>query len=191
MARSRLIAVLIFVLWEPVSAIAQTSSTEVTGLFTGHLGLVSGGDVRDAGMTPGISLAVVEQSGLGVEVDLSHARRFDQSRFAESGITMLTLNAIGLWSDASQTIRPFAVAGAGLLRVRGCVADCQVAVSRTDWGFDAGGGVFVLFSEAIGMRGEVRYLRYFQRHDDLPLINNGSFDFWRMSAGVTVAWPIR
>jgi hypothetical protein len=48
-----------------------------------------------------------------------------------------------------------------------------------------------MFDDATGVRGDVRYFRYLQRHDDLPLRDNGFFDYWRTSIGVTFAWPIR
>ena len=88
-------------------------------------------------------------------------------------------------------MRPFVVAGAGLLRVRTSLAFGEPVTSRTDWGFNGGGGVQWMITDAVGVRGDVRYFRYFQRHDDLPLLDNGFFDYWRTSVGLTFSWPIK
>ena len=96
-----------------------------------------------------------------------------------------------LYIQPHPLVRPYGAAGVGLLRVRASIVGEQTVVNRTDWGLDAGGGVVVMFNDAVGLRGDVRYFRYFQRHDDLPLINDGFFDFWRTSVGVTWTWPIR
>lgn len=185
MARLRLVVTLAALLWT-VDAAAQPAL--FTGLVTGHLGAASGGDVRGSGLTPGAAIGVLDGRGVGAELDLGHTRRFDDERFAESGITTLMVSA--LWMRPHPTIRPFGGAGAGLLRVRASIADGVPVANRTDWGFTAGGGVAYMFNEAFGVRGEVRYFRYFQRHADVPLRDNGFFDFWRTSVGVTYAWPI-
>lgn len=175
----------------PADVRAQTAASTFTGFATGFIGQARGGDVADPGWTLGGSVAVVESGGLGVELDVAHVREFNTARFVESGITSLMINATGVWTDADALVRPYAVGGVGLLRARACVDDCRVTVSRTDVGFDAGAGVFVLFNELIGVRADVRYFRYLQRHRDLPLTDNGFFDFWRASIGATVSWPIR
>jgi hypothetical protein len=171
----------------PSGTVAQSSI--YTGMLTPHVGVSHSGDIEDRGVTPGASLTVVEAGGIGAELDLSHARQFDDSRFTESGITALTINALGMLPDES--VRPFVVVGVGLLRVRASLEDGQSVANRTDWAFSAGGGLLYMLNEAYGIRGDVRYFRYFQRHDDLPLLDNGFFDFWRTSVGFTFAWPIR
>ena len=164
--------------------------TPITGMLSGHLGVAAGGDTDNVGLTPAASVAVIESNGWGAEIDLGHTWRFAGDAFAESGITTLMVNVIGLWT--STTIRPFGTAGVGLLRVHAALADGDAAaVNRTDWGFNAGGGVLIMLDDKVGVRGDLRYLRYFQRHPDLPMTDSGFFDFWRTSIGVTWTWPIR
>jgi opacity protein-like surface antigen len=170
---------------------AQTSTSPFTGFATAFIGLARGGDVADASWTPGASIAVLDDSGLGAEVDLSHVRDFNKTRFADSSITSLMINAIGLWADPPARVRPYVVGGVGLLRARACFPECQQTASRTNAGFDAGGGVFVIFDELIGIRGDVRYFRYLQRPEDFALTEQGFFDFWRTTIGATIRWPIR
>jgi hypothetical protein len=161
----------------------------LTGMVTGHIGAVRGGDVRGSGLTPGVSLAVIEESGLGAEIDIAHAREFDDERFEESGITSVVVNAIGMWKHP--VYKPFVLAGLGVIRARASIFEGVQVASRTDLGFDAGAGFLLLFNDTVGVRGDVRYFRYFERHSDLPVLDNGFFDFWRVSVGGTFAWPLR
>jgi opacity protein-like surface antigen len=177
---------LVCVAW---AGIVQAQSTLLTGIATAHIGAATGGDVREKGVTPGLSVAVIESNGLGAEIDLGHARQFNDDVFGESGITSLMVNAIGVWPR--WRVQPFIAAGAGLLRVRTSAPGGAVLVNRTDWGFDAGVGAVYALSDALGVRGDVRYFRYFQRHEDLPLLDNGFFDFWRASLGITFSWTLR
>lgn len=161
-------------------------SNQYTGLLTVSIGASAGGDVRSAAVTPSVSLAILDPSGIGAELDLGHARRFD-SRFSESGITSLMFNVTGGRTIFAR-FEPYFLAGVGLLRVRAC---CVVSVSRTDFAFNAGGGLLWKMSEVWGVRGDVRYLGLFEQHADLALTNTGSFDLWRSSMGVTLMWPVR
>ena len=170
------------------ASVAEAQTTAFTGFVTGQIGSAHGGDIRDGGLTLAGSMAVIEERGMGAELDLGHTRRFD-SGFAESGITTMMLNV--LYLRPHEKVRPFAGAGVGLLRVRAAIFDGQTPASRTDLGFNAGGGLLYLFNDALGVRGDMRYTRYFQRHSDLPLTDNGFFDFWRTSVGATFSWPIR
>lgn len=186
MVRHRVALALAFSLWAAAAA-AQTVGG--VGLLTGHLGAGSGGDVRVRSLTLGASLTVVENNGLGAELDLGHVRVVDAERFAESGIT--TLNVGPVWMVPHPTVRPFIALGAGLFRVRATALDGATTVNRTDWGFAAGGGVVYNVSDALAVRGDLRYHRLFDRHDDVPLLNGGFFDFWRTSIGLSLTWPLR
>jgi opacity protein-like surface antigen len=170
-----------------VAAVADAQPL-YSGMLTGHIGSARQGDVRESGTTLGASMSVIEASGIGAELDLGHTLRFDESRFTESGITTLMLNVVGYLLPVG--VRPYVGAGVGLIRTQAETA-VQPVVSRTDWGFDAGGGVLYMFNEAFGARAEARYFRNFQRQTDLPVLDNGFFDFWRVSVGATFIWPIR
>ena len=160
-----------------------------TGSITGHLGAAHGGDVGDPSLTPGGSMAVIDDNGVGVELDVAHTPDFDKLSFVDSSITSLMLNVIGMYPHPS--FRPFAIAGVGVIRTRAAVFAGQTPVSRTELGFSLGGGLQYMFNELIGVQGDMRYFRYFQRATDLPIVNSGLFEYRRISFGVTLAWPIR
>jgi opacity protein-like surface antigen len=170
------------------SAHAQ-SRFNFTGLLTGHVGVSATNDVSDRSLTPGVSMAVLDDNGVGVELDIAHAPDFDTARFTKSGITSAMLSVIAM--RPYERVRPFGLVGAGVMRVTGTALDGLASVARTEVGWNAGGGTLFMVNDAFALQGDVRYMRLFSRHDDLPLEGNGVLDFWRTSIGVTFAWPIR
>jgi hypothetical protein len=185
-ARSRVAFIALLVVGAAGSAQAQ--SFNFSGLLTGHVGVTGTNDVRDRSVTPGASMAVLDDNGIGVEVDLAHVNDFDGVAFVESGITSAMLSVIVM--PPTETVRPFAVVGAGVMRVTGTGFDAS-SFGRTEGGWSAGGGALFMFNDALGIRGDARYFRHFSRHEDVPLGGDGVLDFWRTSVGVTFAWPIR
>jgi opacity protein-like surface antigen len=85
-------------------------------------------------------------------------------------------------------IRPYVVGGVGLIRTQidgGTIA--KVSSSSNMFGWDAGGGVMGYFTDHIGLRGDVRYMRAMS---DLTTnvssidLNGNKLHFWRASIGV-------
>ena len=171
------------------AATGEAQQTTFTGTITAHAGAAHGGDVRGRPLTLGASMAVVDDRGVGAELDVAHTGDFDPVLFADSSVTSVMLNVIGMYPH--EWFQPFVNVGAGVLRLRTAIFQGQELTGRTDVAFNAGAGLQVMFDELLGVRGDVRYFRYFQHHADLPLIDGGLFDYWRTSIGVTLAWPIR
>ena len=167
---------------------ARAQSRVFTGMVTGHLGAAANGDVRDWAVAPGASMNVIDENGLGAELDLSHIGDFDTASFADSSITTAMLNFKFLYPHGR--VRPFLVAGAGVMRVRVTLFPGQSSISQTDNAWNAGGGVIYMLNEAIGLRGDVRYFRHFGRQTNLPLADNGGLEFVRSSFGVSFSWPL-
>lgn len=170
----------------PASTEAQTHIS-YAGLFTPHLGITTGDDAEDPSVTPGVSLAVVESRGWGVELDVAHATSLGDDGFDDSGLTSAMINV--LFVSPRPGVQPFGVAGAGLLRLTGVQRAPGGSDSRTDLGVMFGGGVHIPLTEAVGIRGDVRYLRFLRSHPDVPT-NGGAFGTWRLSAGVTLNFPL-
>ena len=171
------------------SAGAVHAQSLFTGLLTGHIGAAVNGDVGDATTTAGVSLAVVDISGFGAEIDVAHTGAFDKQFFADSSVTSFMVNFIGLYPD--ERFRPFVTVGAGLLRLRTSLVSGQTPVGHTKVAWDAGGGLFYMASDFFALRGDVRYFRLFERPTDLVLRDSGFFDYWRSSIGATFSWPIK
>jgi len=78
-------------------------------------------------------------------------------------------------------IRPYVLAGAGLLR-RDLDFNTLDSVSTNDFGYTLGGGVMGYFTDHVGLRGDVRYFRNF-KVDEFDLdgvdFDKGTFNFGR------------
>ena len=159
-----------------------------TGIVTGHLGASAHGDVRDWTVTPGASMAVVDENGLGVELDASYAGDFDDAQFSDSSIGTVMLNFTFVYPH--ERLRPFMTAGAGFMRVKATPLPGTTSVADTDVSWSLGGGLLYMLNEALGVRGDVRYFRQFGRQDVLPLGSNGALNFVRYSFGVSYSWPL-
>jgi hypothetical protein len=165
---------------------AQQSS--FIGVASVNFGVTTGGDVSERALSPSGSLAVIESSGLGAELDIGHTLNFAGDQFAESGLTGVMLNVIGVWPHP--LVRPFASAGVGVLRGRVSLFEGQPIFSRSEAGANVGVGLMLIFDDVVGVRGDVRYFRYLERQTDIP-VANGFGGFWRTSVGAVFSWPIR
>jgi hypothetical protein len=158
------------------------------GLLTGHIGAAHGGDVRGATAAPGLSLAVIDQSGLGAELDLWHVLSLDGAEQDRSSATALMLGFTAVFAH-HERIRPFLVVNAGVLRVR-ALLDGDSRATRTDPAIGGGAGVSYVLNELFQIRGDIRYVRHLQRQAALAPIAKGHFDLWRTSVGLTYVWPV-
>ncbi len=155
------------------------------GLFTAHIGTATGDEVSGARMTPGLSVSVQEYDGWGAEFD------FGRASDSRSGVQILDLTTYMLnasWVRPDGSLRPFGVAGAGLMQINGCDSPCTRAATTYDLGLNFGGGVFAILNDTVGVRGDVRYFFASADHPDLRRPDN--FGFWRISIGATLMWTI-
>lgn len=167
-------------------ASAQSRGT-YSALFTPYVGVTTGGDADEAGFNAGASLAVTQDDGWGVELDVGHASTVGDEGFDQSGLTSGMLNV--LYVLPRTRVQPFGVAGAGFMRLSGVINADGARTNRTDVGMMLGGGVHVPLTELVGIRGDVRYLRFLDGRPDVP-VGKGLFDTWRFAVGVTLNWPI-
>lgn len=169
----------------PSTARAQNSMGSFAGLFTPFLGVSTGGEVTQPNRTFGASVSVQEQDGWGAELDFAHAGNTEAGRQVLD-LTTYMVNAS--WFRPDGFIRPFGVAGAGVVQINGCDAPCPLAARTYDFGITAGGGVMAVLNETVGVRGDVRY--FFSGADHADLRRPDNFSFWRVSLGVTLMWTI-
>jgi hypothetical protein len=167
----------------PAQAHAQTFITPFAGVTFGQ-------DAPTQKFTTGVSATFMGKVA-GFEIDLGYTPDFfdqatDFALISDSNVVTLMGNlVIGVGAGP---VRPYVVGGVGLLRSRvddgGAFFD---NVTTNDFGVDAGVGVIGMFSEHVGLRGDVRYFRSLQD----PSADNdfdvalGKFDFWRATGGVS------
>ena len=131
----------------------------------------------------------------GFEVDFGYSPNFFETSVSTSGFeftnksNVTTLMGNLVVGSNKGGVRPYAVAGVGLLRTN--VQDAAELFSvntKNDFGLDVGGGVMGFFSNNVGLRGDVRYFRGFRGtsdSDNLSGVTLSDFHFWRGSVGVS------
>ena len=187
-----------------VASAAAPAKASADWLFTPFLGSTFGGSANLGGqggdfkdeferkLNYGASLAATGAGPIGFELDFGYSPNFfglsDDTNFNLTGdgnVTTLTGNL--LIGPSSGRVRPYVVGGVGLIRSKvDNTAGFFDKVSTNDFGLDAGAGIIGLFSENVGLRGDIRFFRSLQDNDpdsfDLSL---GSFKFWRGTLGIT------
>jgi hypothetical protein len=180
------LAVLTLVALTPSNGFAQSGAMgSFQGLFTAHVGAVTGGEISEARLTPGVSVSVQEQDGWGAELD------FGRTSEALAGVQVLDLSTYmvnALWLRPGGYLRPFGLAGGGVMQINGCDFPCDRPANTYDFGVNVGGGLLAVINDTIGVRGDVRYFLASADHPDLRRPDN--FGFWRISLGATFMWAV-
>jgi opacity protein-like surface antigen len=183
---------------------AQPSTASADWMFTPFVGLGTGTSIKDISgreldsqtkATYGAGLTWMGAGILGFDVDFGYTPNFfgDDPDFGDSNVTTLMFNGIvgaPIGGQHGAGIRPYAVAGIGLLRQRVNSANSFFNdVSRNDMGFDLGGGVSGFFTDNVGIRGDLRYFRKLKggssnSTDNLDIFDVDTLSFWRGTVGV-------
>ena len=169
-------------------------------LFTPSIGSTFGtGDNGREHFTYGTALGWMGAGIFGWEADFSFTPEFfegnDDDFDFDGGSNVVTAmgNAIigvpvGGQRDAG--FRPYLTAGLGMLQAEARDTDDLFRVDNSEFGFNVGVGAFGFFSDHVGIRGDVRYLRSFVDPDEDNEfdIDLGTFDYWRGVGGLTFRW---
>ena len=140
----------------------------------------------------GLVAGAMGHGAIGFEVGLGYSPSFwgTQNEFGNNSVIDLMGNVIvgvPIGGTRGGGVRPYLTAGLGLLRTQidgGTIA--RVSSSNNDLGWNAGGGVMGFFSDHVGMRGDIRYLRNIENNSTSTALDfdPGGFHFWRASIGV-------
>lgn len=165
------------------SLVAVPSPAAADIVLTPFAGVNFGGDAPDTPRTFGGGVTFVGRS-IGLELEASRSEDF----FGDgSSISLLTASLVGGADLPGTGVKPYFLAGAGLLRTNVDFGDILDDTSYNNFAILLGGGLNAYFTDQIGLRGDVRYLRRLERQSDvgiLPIASN--FDFWRATIGLNI-----
>lgn len=171
-------------------------SADVSGCVADQCG-VSTSDKFEHKIDYGVSLATMGAGIAGFEFDVGYSPNFfatdtasnNAFRFTNTSNVVTVMGNLILGAPIGghgASIRPYAVGGVGLIRTN--VQDFEQTFSvntKNDFGFDLGAGVMGFFSDAVGLRGDIRYLRAFTgSNSNVTGLGLSNFRFWRGSVGV-------
>jgi len=165
------------------------------GFLIPWVGSAFGSNINSGQTTLGVSAGGMGGGILGGEVDFGWSPTYfgTKSDFGNNTVMNLMGNVIlgvPVGGQHGAGIRPYVVGGLGLIRTQidgGTIA--RVSSSTNMFGWDAGGGVMGYFSNHVGLRGDLRYLR---ATSDLRTgvssldLDGNRLHFWRASIGVVI-----
>jgi len=152
------------------------------------------GAASSAQLMFGGSVALLSRGVFGVEADYAYAPRFFERDNRAGNITGSNVNtfsgsaifAVPL-SVSRESLRPYAVAGLGLMH-----AAVQDAVNFSDirenmLGYNVGGGAIGLIGPRTGFRFEIRHFRSVENAPNvLTAEQSARLSFWRATVGVVI-----
>jgi opacity protein-like surface antigen len=168
------------------------------GFVIPWVGTAFGTNINNGRTTFGVDAGGMGAGVIGGEVDFGYNPSFfgNTSDFGHNTIINLMGNVIvgiPVGGQRGPGIRPYVVGGIGLVRTQ-VDGGTLLRVSSSDnmFGWDAGGGVMGYFSDHVGLRGDLRYVRgthdLATATDSTPFniidFNSNKLHFWRASIGV-------
>jgi hypothetical protein len=176
-----------------VALVVAPTQARADGFVTPWVGSGFGSSISNGQTTVGVDAGAMGAGIIGGEVDFGYSPSFfgTTSDFGHNSVIDLMGNVIvgiPIGGQVGPGIRPYAVAGLGLIRTQldgGSFAN--ISSSDNMFGWDAGVGVMGFFGDHFGLQGDVRYLR--GTHDFNATtrtldFNDNMFHFWRASIGV-------
>jgi hypothetical protein len=190
---SRRLALLVF-----VAALATPETAAADWLLSPYVGLQFAPDTNllvgfagndESKFTFGSSIGILTDGVLGVEADVAFVPGFFESALITQGSRIITImgNVIVAAPLAATQygLRPYAVAGAGLLHASGTSERLEDVVHSNVLGMNVGGGAIGPISPRSSLRFDVRYFRNLSS-DDSQTFGGGrlKISFWRATAGL-------
>ena len=183
------------ILTSAVALVLAPMQARADGFVTPWVGSAFGSNIKSGQTTVGVSAGGMGAGIIGGEADFGWSPSFfgTKSDFGNNTVMNLMGNLIlgvPVGGQHGAGIRPYVIGGVGLIRTQidgGTLA--RVSSSTNMFGWDAGGGVMGYFTDHVGLRGDVRYLRAMS---DLSTgvssldLSGDRLHFWRASVGVVL-----
>ena len=143
----------------------------------------------------GVSGGYVGQGFLGVEVDVGATPGFFQRAnpdlVTSSTVTSVMGNLVvtAPLSFTKESLRPYVVGGLGVLHASSDDLVEAYSFKRDLLGFTVGGGVTGYFTNTVGVRFDLRYMRHVNE-DESPGVGLGPtrLSLWRASIGISLRY---
>ena len=162
-----------------VSATATPAHADVT--LTPFIGSLFKGQLPTKKAVYGASLTSMGKGIIGGEVDFSWAPKFvdetpTSGAVREANITGNLIVGIPIGGTQGKSIRPYVLAGVGIIRATAKASDFDAKLSNNDFAYDLGGGVMGTINDHLGLRADLRYFR--------TTSSTNQFKFFRGTGGV-------
>ncbi len=159
------------------------------GVFTPFAGVSFRGDQTERVTTYGISLAMMAGGIFGFELDFAQTAEAKTHTVFSANSRATTLMGNIIVGVPIGAVRPYVSGGLGWLRnkVNGEGAGGQVEMVSSDGvGVDFGGGLMGFFTDHVGARVDIRYIRAVTAGENLFDFSFENFSFVRFTGGVAL-----
>jgi opacity protein-like surface antigen len=188
---------LMFTLAAPAIAFADWMVTPFIGLkFAGRTNIVDlEQGASNTKMTLGVSVGMLSDGIFGIEGELGHSPRFFErsgggALVARSNVTTLTGSVLVAVPRriTQDSLRPYAVAGIGLVHVAIDDAANVLPVDGNILGMSLGGGAIGQLTNRASIRFEVRHIRNIApaSKENVPGLGVTEISFWRATVGIAL-----
>jgi opacity protein-like surface antigen len=171
----------------PAPALADGLFIPFIGVnFAGNSGKELSNAIDAERLDWGASLSYMGGGFLGIEADIAFSPDF-YGRSDIGGSSVLTamgnlLIGIPFGGQTGVGIRPYVLAGLGVVRSRVEAFEDGLSLENSKAGWDFGGGAMFFFGTHVGLRADVRYVRTFSTIDLID--RRERLDFGRASTGL-------
>jgi opacity protein-like surface antigen len=154
--------------------------------FSGDSGCPQLTGCEDKKLNAGVSFGAMGNV-LGFEEEFAYANNFFGTAPGLDS-SVLTLMSNAMFVPKIGPVRPYALAGVGLIKTHVEFTPSSVLTSdNNNVGWDVGGGLMLFFSGHVGLRGDVRHLHSFQNLNVLGFtLSDNKLDFGRASAALVL-----
>ena len=155
--------------------------------LTPYAGVAFSGKTDASKLTFGGDLAFAGHGILGASVDFGYTKDFfgNTAPIGDNNVTTLMGNLM-LISPGHPRI--YASGGVGLMKTRVKDTAGFFDIGSSDFGFNVGGGIYVVGRGPLGFRADIRYFRTLTdpQPDGEFDVDLGNLDYWRATAGITL-----
>jgi len=169
-------------------------------LFTPSVGTTFGADTGGREhFTYGVAIGWMSSGIFGWEADVAFTPEFfeggDDDFDFDGGSNVVTamgnvIIGVPFGGQRDAGFRPYLTGGLGMLQTDARTNNDLFHVDNSEFGFNVGAGALGFFTDHIGLRADVRYLRSLvdPNEDNEFDISVGKFDYWRAMGGFTFRW---
>jgi opacity protein-like surface antigen len=176
-----------------LALVLAPATARADGFVSPWVGSAFGSNIQNGQTTLGVSAGGMGAGIIGGEADFGWSPSFfgTKSDFGNNSVLSLMGNVIvgvPIGGQHGPGVRPFVIGGVGLIRSQidgGTLTN--VSSSDNMFGWNVGGGVMGYFTDHVGLRGDIRYLRATSELSTNPNnidLNGDRLHFWRAAVGV-------
>ena len=170
-----------------VGLLTIPSVASADGIFTPFIGASFANDQNDNVTTYGFSLAGMAGGIFGVELDIARTAKAKTNTLFTPNSRATTVTGNIIVGIPLGPVRPYVVGGLGWMRTKLTDEDSDgEGVTSDGLGVDMGGGLMGFFSDHVGMRVDLRYIRAATAGDNFLDFDFENFNFWRFTGGLAL-----